>query len=559
MDNTDMQKFLPVSIKSFRLIREKYIYADKTALIARFAQTATTVFLARPRRFGKSLLISTLQSLFEDGLKYFSGLEIDKLNLWPDQKTYKVIRLDFSTYRGKTAEDFRYYFKEDLLSIACSLNIQFPARLLNDSTTRPSLYLQHILKQGSYKSYVLLIDEYDSPLTEAMHEADKYAAIKEEMARCFSLLKSYAECLRFVFITGITRLASNDLLSACNDIIDISMNPAYSTLLGYTEQETDRYFGAYLSAAARKSGISVNELKRILQACYGGYCFDERCTATVYNPWSVLNFLKDMPQDSYPAYWYDTGGVSPLTIHYFKELSALQDKRTCSLSLIDDSNIRLQEGISISALKTKPVLVNTDYRCLMQQTGYLTIRQSNGARVTLGIPNLEIRRAITELFFHHILQLNEATLQKLQTGRKNCMQALSDPSELYQYLNTVLSIFSCDTRIFACEDALRDLLLNIFVYNSLIACKESRKARGRAELMVELPHTRYVLNLKIARPGDKPEQQLLQALTELQEAERDFINTWPAKELVCYAIVISGTDKNILYLQQVPKEKEEQR
>lgn len=547
MNSENRPKLLPVSVVSFKEIRQRYIYVDKTDLIAQFAQDKA-VFLARPRRFGKSLLVSTLQSLFEYGLQDFAGLAIEQL--WHD-KTYKVIYLNFWIYKATTIEKFKELFIEDLTRAARELGIQFTANILQQQSS-PTLYFKNILDQLGSEPVVLLIDEYDAPLNESMDDEKKYEAIRDELEHFYSIVKTYSNKLRFVFITGITRYSEVSIFSAFNNISDITLQPQFGTLLGYTEQELDRYFLPYLQEAAGKYGMTVPELKSELKSHYNGFCFDYLAMSQVYNPWSVLKFLQyPAPQVGFLPYWYDTGGLSKLILKYFTSLSFLQEAQIYTMRLISESNSKLQ-NISLDELSLRNNIRHMNYRSLMLQTGYLTIKKGDGYEVSLGIPDKEIEYSLIKLFFRDIMRLNftqDEPYRNPHISRGDFLALLQNQEQLAVYIDEILHIFGYDTNVFESEASLRDILYFSFVNNDVTVQRESLNARGRADLIVEIGACRFVFELKLARRGDSPEHLLQQATDQIKD--RQYGKVWPHKQLVSYALVISGPDRKVRYLQEI--------
>ncbi|WP_281756993.1 AAA family ATPase, partial [Succinatimonas hippei] len=316
---------LPLAVTSFDdFIVKSKIYVDKTDLVARLAKFDAPIFLSRPRRFGKSTLISTFHELFANGLDKFQGLKIVADNLWND-KTYKVIHLDFSIIK----EGEKNSFGQSLLTqlkIACQEQPEAA-----DFADSANTYLQFFLKRNIDANYVLLIDEYDAPLTAVMGDKGEFERRRRVLSNFFSTIKAYSGKFRFIFITGVTRYSNTSIFSAFNNIKDISFNPAYGALVGYTQEELEHYFKDYIEYAAkalnRKEKTNKYTYELILDELknnYDGYSFDEDNEWHVYNPWSILNFLSE-PQRGFKPYWLDTGGAKPsLLVNY---LNTFIDKK----------------------------------------------------------------------------------------------------------------------------------------------------------------------------------------------------------------------------------------
>ena len=358
---------LPLGTSDFPTLRRNdMIYVDKTELIHSLASKRGKFFLARPRRFGKSLLVSTFQSLFAEGLKDFSGLAVEKL--WKD-KTYKVVRLDFS---GLKVFESSQQFERDLRSVLWSAFSPLGFSLTHGEE-RIGFYDQFeawLLTLGP-DALVLLIDEYDTPLTAHLDDESTFEAIRNHLDRFYTKLKSAERAFRFFFMTGITKVSNTSIFSALNDVADISLDVKYGSLLGLTEEEITRDFDEYLTSAERTLQVDRPQLLHDLKEYYDGFCFDRRSANHVYCPWSIFNFFSK-PEEGYLNYWYASGGQPAVLLNYLKK------RKLANPFHFDESReIRLSE--LISAREYKDIRIES----LLTQTGYLTIRQvrSNGFAV----------------------------------------------------------------------------------------------------------------------------------------------------------------------------------
>lgn len=235
---------LPLGRSTFSTLRAKNeLYVDKTDLIFELCRHDAKIFLSRPRRFGKSLLVSTFESLFKHGLRDFEGLAVEPL--WQD-RTYRVLRLDFSLVRDfESIPDFAAQFEHMLEDAALQAGLTVPK-----TTAGPFGRFASMMSRLPDSSLVLLIDEYDAPLTAHLGDQKLFESVQLALSRFYAAVKSYEGCLRFFFMTGITKLANTGIFSSFNNMTDISSDPRYGTLLGYTEQELADDFSAYLQRAA---------------------------------------------------------------------------------------------------------------------------------------------------------------------------------------------------------------------------------------------------------------------------------------------------------------------
>jgi len=282
---------LPFAMTGFSSIRNSgCLYADKTAKIRLLARIkGAPVFLSRPRRFGKSLLVSTFESLFSRGLQDFKGLAIDTgEEKWTD-RLYKVVHLDFSKYAFSNADNFSRKLTAAMLF---SLYGKSGATLSeNEKSQDPEEVLSEFAATSEDKSIVLLIDEYDSPITHHLGDNAEKAKIIATLGNFFATVKSCEEKFRFVFITGITRIAHVSLFSVFNTLKDITCDDDYATLLGITDAELHHYFDPYVRNAAAVLDMSVSDVYEKLKTVYDGFQFSIDAAETVYNPWSVLSLI----------------------------------------------------------------------------------------------------------------------------------------------------------------------------------------------------------------------------------------------------------------------------
>lgn len=322
---TELQQ-LPVSNPSFSSLRkDNQLYVDKTALIYELARYGNRQYLfTRPRRFGKTLLLSTLESLFRDGLKMFHGLAIEKL--WQDRGTYKVLHLDFSMTLSDSPESFEKSAETMFLRAAEDCGLIERSSLQHDFSGLADA-VDAVCRKSQDTSLVLLIDEYDSPLSANLNNPDVFESITSRMRSFFAAVKSYAGKFRFVFITGVSRFEHVSVFSAGSSIIDLSFDPAFGEIVGYTEEEIRRYFKGYLIRSAallnrvperEVTEQQINALMDELRRYYDGYCFDRKHMTHVYQTWSVLRFFSSSGIPEFDDYWYDNGGITAILVNYFR-------------------------------------------------------------------------------------------------------------------------------------------------------------------------------------------------------------------------------------------------
>ena len=350
-----------------------FLYVDKTESIWRLIQsTKEGYFLSRPRRFGKSLMISTLKAIFEGRRELFDGLAISKKEY--DWKPYPVIHLDMGNCSAKTPKALEGFIEDRLCDIAAEHGVTLRGQ--SNATRFESL----ISALGKQEKVVILIDEYDKPILNNVTnpEAD---AILSVLKGFYSTVKTCEDLERFVFITGVTKFCHVSLFSDLNNLTDITMRSDYATMFGYTQSELEHYFSDRIKATAQAQKISEEELKRKLKAWYDGYCFEET-SETVYNPVSIAKFFEN--DGKFDNYWFATGTPS-----FLMELAKKTDFN------FEDAVSKAVPGVTFDAFE----IPNIDPVTLLLQTGYLTIKSSeirfNKRWFWLDFPNEEVAESFS--------------------------------------------------------------------------------------------------------------------------------------------------------------------
>ncbi|MBQ9274613.1 MAG: AAA family ATPase, partial [Succinivibrio sp.] len=300
---------LPLAAGSFSEIRTAdQIYVDKTALVYQIAVSRAPHFLSRPKRFGKSMLVSTFETLFSKGLDAFEGLALEKL--WHEDKTYKVLHLDFSQYADLNADKLSAMLSQRITDLMIDTAEVSPLDARGDFMA-PGLVLERACDKVPISSLVLLVDEYDAPITHHLDDPVMREAIVGVINNFFASLKKCKESFRFIFVTGITRIAHVSLFSVFNNLKELTLTKGSAELVGFTEEEVHRYFHPYVENAAAVLDMTVEDVYSRLKTRYDGYRFTlDEDGQTLYNPWSVLSFLA-APEEGFDNYWYLSGGGTP--------------------------------------------------------------------------------------------------------------------------------------------------------------------------------------------------------------------------------------------------------
>ena len=396
MEPKNFKSLLPLGRSSFETIRMCGLtYVDKTELIDELAFCRGFYFFAHPRRFGKSLLLSTFASLFEHGLEYFKGLAIE--SLWKDEKRYKVVRLDFSSIKGaRDAEEFRKLLRAQLDVTFGQFGFKYV----------PHPCLSFFDQLGEWMegeprfSYVLLIDEYDAPLTAALEEPELFADVGRELSAFYEAVKKNGGLWRFFFVTGITKLPQSGIFDSLNFVIDISFSGRFATLAGFTEAEIRENFPPHLERAAKALSLSADEVVGRIEENYGGYLFDTlegvpHEPVRVASPWAVLNFLKK-PGEGFIPYWSQSGGTASVLKRYLKG-PVFQDPREYFEPKLEDT----------LALKSGSPWWGSFNKIFLTQSGYLTIKKAYGPVLALDYPNADVALSMADPYCENLFGYEE--------------------------------------------------------------------------------------------------------------------------------------------------------
>ena len=516
---------LPVGIQSFEKIRKDgYLYVDKTDIIWQLANRNKTYnYLSRPRRFGKSVLVDTLEAYFMGKKELFEGLKIMQLETeWVKRP---VIRLDMSR-AGAEPETLRSY-----------LDITFD-RLEEEYciTPKPTAKLAdrfNAIIVGAYEQtgqqVAILIDEYDSPLQHSWktpyHEA--CTAVYREV---FAILKADDKYEKFVFITGITKFTQISLFSVLNNLSNISFEPEYAAICGITKEEVLRDFKPEINKLAEYEDWTFNEAVAKLTAYYDGYHFSRRNMVDVFNPFSLINALADSDLKNY---WASSGATSLLP------------------KFVDDMEIRLKDFDHSALLGT--IIETSDVtgggaELFLYQSGYLTIKGYINGTYLLGIPNFEVRQALNEIVLPTLAMRKNNDLQSTQAFL-NVHLSLGNLPEAMKCLKALIADVPYSNKKLASmdmEERYRLIMSTIFY---AIGCRvevEKMIATGRIDMVVENTNFIYVLELKLSNNGG------VDAATEQMKAKQ-YAEPFKAdkRKVIALAIELDDMGKGLVDWKEV--------
>lgn len=516
---------LPVGIQSFEKIRKDgYLYVDKTDIIWQLANRNKTYnYLSRPRRFGKSVLVDTLEAYFMGKKELFEGLKIMQLETeWVKRP---VIRLDMSR-AGAEPETLRSY-----------LDITFD-RLEKEYgiTPKPTAKLAdrfNAIIVGAYEQtgqqVAILIDEYDSPLQHSWktpyHEA--CTAVYREV---FAILKADDKYEKFVFITGITKFTQISLFSVLNNLSNISFEPEYAAICGITKEEVLRDFKPEINKLAEYEDWTFNEAVAKLTAYYDGYHFSRRNMVDVFNPFSLINALADSDLKNY---WASSGATSLLP------------------KFVDDMEIRLKDFDHSALLGT--IIETSDVtgggaELFLYQSGYLTIKGYINGTYLLGIPNFEVRQALNEIVLPTLAMRKNNDLQSTQAFL-NVHLSLGNLPEAMKCLKALIADVPYSNKKLASMDMEERYRLIMSTIFNAIGCRvevEKMIATGRIDMVVETTNFIYVLELKLSNNGG------VDAATEQMKAKQ-YAEPFKAdkRKVIALAIELDDMGKGLVDWKEV--------
>ena len=512
-----------------------YIYVDKTKYIKDLIKLER-VFISRPRRFGKSLTLDTIATLFETGVEpYFKGTWIyDK---WTEP-TYPVLRLNFLDLDKYSLEHFKQKLNAIISSFARDINVKNYEEKVEPEDTIYFL-LDELRKEK--RQIVILIDEYDCQMTANINNETLYKQFQEKIKSFYANIKDKF-AIKFLGITGVTRLKDVAIFSVGSDINDITNDSAYSQMIGFTRDEIKKYYIDYLKlAASYENNCTVDNvteaqieslLDRLAQN-YDGYCFDEFYKKKVFSTWSVNKFFQSVVSNKFVyfgEYWYDNGGLPSILANY------LQTHKLNALDYIDkDKTI----NIKVNDFKNPTSLTSINQNVLMCQTGYLTLRSPVYSKgfMTLGIPNSEVYNALFSL-----MALNIFDDTKLLSVNEQILTQSKDAGEILGLFNTVLNTVSYDNYPISSEAVVQQLLYMYLkgICNSVTA--ELHSSKGRADLVIESDNRRIVFEFKYAENETEAKAKLSEAVEQIKT--RDYGNILPKKnELLRIATVFNADPK----------------
>ena len=482
---------LPIGIQTFRTLREEdCYYVDKTAYVERLVHEGKRYFLSRPRRFGKSLFLDTLKEFFEGNEALFAGLHIHHRHDWSQR--HPVVRLSFGRGTFQEPDLLEANVMEQLAAI------ERRAGLSTEYRTAPGRFaaVLEALHDQTGQPVAVLVDEYDKPILDTLETPDTARANRDYLRGLYGVIKDSDAHVQFTFLTGISKFSKVNLFSQLNNLVDITLDPVYSSICGYTEDDLDNVFAPELAALDRER----------MREWYNGYNW--LGAEKLYNPYDVLLLLR---RGRFAAHWFETGTPAFLVDTLFK-------RRVSSVSL--DQTVSTEELLSEFDVGGRSAAEHISSEALLFQTGYLTItaeeRLGSEALYRLGYPNREVRQGLNRVLLRHLVQdvgqqtANSMRLERLladhdRAGLKNLFHAFFASIPYQWYTNNDIANY---------EGFYASVFYSYFAALGYDITVEDSSSHGRLDMAVRTGGHIYLFEFKVAEmapPGS--------ALTQLRERD----------------------------------------
>jgi len=473
-------KKLPIGIQTFeKLINDDCLYIDKTKLIYQLITSGSVYFLSRPRRFGKSLLLSTLEAIFKGKKELFKGLWIyDQPFQW---KEHPVIRIDFSKIQFESVPELKTEIIQLLDGNAREYGIDLQEEKYH------ARFAELIRKLAQISKVVLLVDEYDKPILDHITDVKTAKEIQETLKGFYTVIKASDEYLKFILLTGVSKFSKVGVFSGLNNLEDITSSMDYAAILGYTQQELDFYFVDYIDALMNTTKQNSENISQLIKQWYNGYRFTI-AEIYVYNPFSTLLLFKHR---QFKNYWFESGTPTFL------------------IDLITENNFEVPtiDNIAVGENAFSSYEIGHLFPIpLLYQTGYLTIKDFVGRLYTLGFPNLEVEDSflqyLSEAYSKVPKELTENYLDKLIRALNS-----ADMANFFENLKVFFANIPYTLNI-SLEKHYQTIFYIIFTLLGLRIQAEVVTNKGRIDVVIELADTIYLFEFKLNGTKEQALEQI---------------------------------------------------
>ena len=511
---------LPIGVQDFaRLRQDNLLYVDKTGKLLELIQNGQRYFLSRPRRFGKSLTLSTLDAMFSGRAELFKGLAAEEWVKKKSENPSPVIRFDMSGLDVQSAQSLQQSLKEVIKRIGKNFNVEIRSETLN------GMFID--LLNEIYKTHgvvVVLVDEYDKPILDNINEPQKANEMREVLRSFYTTLKSCDEYLRFVMLTGISKFSKAGVFSAMNNLEDISMDRRYGDIVGYTQRELENYFNEWLEDIADKMKLTRKELLERLKDYYDGFSFDG--ITRLYNPFSIMQCLA---KGRLSNYWYVSGSPT-FMIKYMRD-HAIQDPDEYRHFEVSDDFADSHE------------IERSTPESFLYQSGYLTIEKWEDDVITLDYPNEEVRKSIVRMYLdeiYHVKRYITLGTQLWQSLEKNDIEAT------VELFNTAISAVPYDDFPKRNEFWYRSLFLMLLRGAGIISYAEVHTFKGRADLVISFNKLIVVLEFKFAVKSSEVEKMKIEGLNQIKDREYSKSYDTEGRKVVTAVLVADDQERKII-------------
>lgn len=485
---------LPIGVQDFEIIRsENLLYVDKTDRLLDLVKNGRRYFLSRPRRFGKSLTLSTLEAMFRGKAELFEGLSSEE---WVKEQAYSpspVIDMDMSGFdEPETGEELNQSLISELEEVAERNDLELKSvphcgRMLKN-------VIRLLYEKGGY--VVVLIDEYDSPILNHISDLSKAEEMRGVLRSFYKVLKSCDKYLRFLFITGISKFSKVGVFSALNNLEDISMDEEYGSIAGYTQEELEVYFSDRIDDVAFRIGITREELLVRLKDYYDGFSFDG--VTKVYNPFSIMQCLK---KAVFGNYWYESG--SPSFIVKWMKDHRIQEPE-------EYRHVKVRSDFTSSQ-----EIERADPKSFLYQSGYLTIEEKDGSILTLDYPNREVLDSLSGMYLELIYRVENFVLLGAEIWRA---LEKADISEVVRLYNVALSEIPYDDYSRNRNEYwYRSMFVMLLRGAGIIVYAEVHTYKGRSDVVIQFGNHIVVLEFKFASRSSEVEEKKLKGERQIRE------------------------------------------
>ena len=523
-------------MQTFEELRTKgYIYVDKTKYFVNMIDTGKIYFLARPRRFGKSLTVSTFDALFSGKKELFKGLYAEEFINRPDFLPSPVIRLDMSKI---TTDDGIKCFKESLLKMTRGIAKRLSVTLSN--TQIPSDLLSELISETAQQyaqRVVILVDEYDKPYTDFVNDPEMAEKVRNVLRNFYVQIKANDEHIRFTFITGISKFAKFGVFSTLNTPLDISLSLKYAEICGYTEEEIIRYFPDYLDETADYMHISTPELIEKMRHYYNGFSFDSDARARLYNPYSTLLFFSEK---LFLNYWIDTGKP--------KFIADYMKHRHLTVEQFRNHPVSRDFAKSPGDVDTAPP------EGFLYQSGYLTLRPGITDDLSLDYPNTEVLNSMSALVSENMLQYKDESYTLCRTDLLTGILTQNN-KKIVAAFNRLLASIPYDDYTAAARQTIskhdyemkpqewlyRSSILSFLQGCGVVVNAEMHTHKGRPDLVICYRGIVWVIEIKVAFEGESAEKKAEEAYRQI--VIKSYAATYP--NALCLGVAIDDTVRQI--------------